>query len=308
MFNLSCTCVLLLVLGMAFAIAIVYKRIKKHKKCGNCPGCQKCVKQNVRLVPLTKRRTVEAFNPGTKKIPNVCHRIVGKVSPRVQRNLDSFAARHPAMKQIIHRNKADDYMSRHAPPTVYAVYKAIRPEYYAARADLARYMILYKEGGLYLDDKSDFSEDVALYVRKFPEVSLHAWRWDTPHWPDYLKNKKGEIVNWGMISAPQNTILKEMILNVCVNAFEDNGDEGGKFAVLRTTGPLMWSFIVQDYEGDPNVRISTESTSPAKYTVFDTMNAHEGLTRTYYGDLKTSVFRKEMLPDKHQLEAEIQDM
>ena len=96
--------------------------------------------------------------------------------------------------------------------------------------------------------------------------------------------------------------------NVCVNAFEDNGDEGGKFAVLRTTGPLMWSFIVQDYEGDPNVRISTESTSPAKYTVFDTMNAHEGLTRTYYGDLKTSVFRKEMLPDKHQLEAEIQDM
>ena len=212
------------------------------------------------------------------------------------------------MKQIIHRNTADDYMSRHAPPTVYAVYKAIRPEYYAARADLARYIILYNEGGLYLDDKSDFSEDVASYTSKYPQVSLHAWRWDTPLWSDYLRNKKGEIVNWGMISAPKNTILKEMILNVCVNAFEDNGDEGGKFAVLRTTGPLMWSYIVQDYEGDPNVRISTESTSPAKYTVFDTMTAHEGLSRTYYGDLKTSVFRKEMLPDKGQLEAEIQDM
>ena len=225
MFNLSCTCVLLLVLVMAFAIAIVYKRLKK---CKNCPGCQKCVKQNVGFVSLTKSRTVEAFNPGTKKIPNVCHRIIGKVSPRVQRNLDSFAARHPAMKQIIHRNTADDYMSRHAPPTVYAVYKAIRPEYYAARADLARYIILYNEGGLYLDDKSDFSEDVASYTSKYPQVSLHAWRWDTPLWSDYLRNKKGEIVNWGMISAPKNTILKEMILNVCVNAFEDNGDEGRK--------------------------------------------------------------------------------
>tara|TARA_Y100000389_G_scaffold203129_1_gene250560 strand:- start:4089 stop:4934 length:846 start_codon:yes stop_codon:yes gene_type:complete len=244
-------------------------------------------------------------------IPYTCHRVVGNISKTALKNIMSYPKRFPKTKQIIHRNRGEDYVKNNAPSSVYAVYNAIRPEYYAARADLARYIILYYEGGLYLDDKSDFSQDVGAFVRQFPGVYLHAWRWPLEFgsmWSDYLQNPKGEICNWGMISAPKNHILKEVIKRICTNAYVDPGEEGGKFAVLRTTGPLIWSEVVQKYEREPGVRISRENLTPAQYTVFKDTDDHQGKAGKYYGDLTTPVIRLNMLPDLQQLKQQLNEM
>ena len=188
---------------------------------------------------------------------------------------------------------------------MYEVYKAIPEEYYAARSDLARYVILYNEGGMYLDDKSDFKEDLFEYTRKKPDIELHAWRWDKPQWSGYLNNPKGEICNWGIITVPKHFILKMTIEQLCLNAYDDPGSEGGKIAVLRTTGPLLLSIILQSYEHLDNIDINRMSDTPAEYRIFSGDRDHEGIHRPYYGTFKFPVFDTKLLPDKRKLIREL---
>ena len=97
-----------------------------------------------------------------------------------------------------------------------------------------------------------------------------------------------------------------MISKLCLYAYKDPGSEGGKFAVLRTTGPLLWSRVVQDHEFLPSVSVSLLSEVPAVYSVFGSPVKHEGLSITYYGDLRTPVFRLKMMPDKEILQKELE--
>ena len=306
-----------------------------EKQCVNCPGCSACigVKSN-KIIPKIRRSVsvVEHFenkdnrptatasratsyargrgSRSRKKsggeIPLVCHRIVGKkISEHIKPHLKSFTRNYPNIEQKIHYNSGEDYMRKHAPSLLLKAWLAIRSEYYAARSDLARYFILYNEGGMYLDDKSNFTENLNSYLNNHKGIKFHGWRWDQPLWAEYLENPKGEICNWGMISAPKHSIPKDMILNVCMNAYSDPGNEGGKFAVLRTTGPLLWSRVIQDREHDSDILIQTESTCPAVYTIFNDAQTHENIRKVYYGDFTTPVFNFRMLPNKNALEKEI---
>ena len=301
-----------------------------EKQCVNCPGCSACigVKSN-KIIPKIRRSVsvVEHFEnkdnrPSRSRtasratsyargksggeIPMVCHRIVGKkISDHIKPNLKSFTRNYPNIEQKIHYNSGEDYMRKHAPPLLLKAWLAIRPEYYAARSDLARYFILYNEGGLYLDDKSNFTQNLNSYLNNHKGIKFHGWRWDQPLWAEYLENPKGEICNWGMISAPKHSIPKDMILNVCMNAYSDPGNEGGKFAVLRTTGPLLWSRVIQDREHESDILIQTESTCPAVYTIFNHAQTHENIRKAYYGDFTTPVFNFRLLPNKNALEKEI---
>ena len=63
------------------------------------------------------------------KIPNVCHRVVGKTSSLARENFISYSERFPNTEQIIHQNSGEDYMKAFAPPSVYQVYKAIPSGY-----------------------------------------------------------------------------------------------------------------------------------------------------------------------------------
>lgn len=315
MIKLSKLCgVALTILVLVLVLALVKRhagtekfKIKPRK---GCPGCSKCVRvKSNKIIPKIRKSVVEKFETADntdRKIPMVCHRIVGKkISDHIKPNLKSFALNYPNIEQKIHYNSGEDYMRKHAPPLLLKAWLSIRPEYYAARSDLARYFILYNEGGLYLDDKSNFTENLKSYIDNHQGIRFHGWRWDHALWAEYLENPKGEICNWGMISAPKHSIPKEMILNVCMNAYSDPGNEGGKFAVLRTTGPLLWSRVIQDRENDPDILIQTESTCPAVYTIFNHAQTHENIRKVYYGDFTTPVFNFRLLPNKNALEKEI---
>ena len=96
-----------------------------------------------------------------------------------------------------------------------------------------------------------------------------------------------------------------MIEKLCLNAYDDPGSEGGKIGVLRTTGPLLWSSILQNYEHLDNIDINRISDTPAEYTVFNGDRDHEGITRPYYGTFKFPVFDTKLLPDKRKLIREL---
>jgi mannosyltransferase OCH1-like enzyme len=55
---------------------------------------------------------------------------------------------------------------------IYRLYEAIHPDYGAARADFFRYLLLYREGGVYLDIKSGCARPLDDIVQESDEFLL----------------------------------------------------------------------------------------------------------------------------------------
>ena len=63
--------------------------------------------------------------------------------------------RMPGYKQIYYTDELiDKYIKNNFSERIYKAYNSINPEYGAAKADFFRYLIIYKEGGIYMDIKT----------------------------------------------------------------------------------------------------------------------------------------------------------
>src|SRR5690349_16789560 len=60
---------------------------------------------------------------------------------------------------------AEEYIAKHFDRRIQRAYSLIDDRYYAARADLLRYLIVYREGGVYLDIKSRFEGPIETFIR-----------------------------------------------------------------------------------------------------------------------------------------------
>jgi mannosyltransferase OCH1-like enzyme len=76
---------------------------------------------------------------------------------------------------------------------VYNAYKKINPIYGAMKADFFRYCVLYKEGGIYLDIKSNFLDDPFKYIKEddicildIKRNNLESWRFYNPTYEQWL--------------------------------------------------------------------------------------------------------------------------
>lgn len=118
------------------------------------------------------------------------------------------------------------------------LYLSIDSNYGSARADLFRYLLMYKVGGVYLDIKSCTTIPLEHTLLITDEYLLT--HWPGRDWAEELNYKHGEFQNWHIICKPGHPFLEKVIETVKDNIKRYNG-EVGKEAVLRTTGPIAYS-------------------------------------------------------------------
>jgi inositol phosphorylceramide mannosyltransferase catalytic subunit len=155
----------------------------------------------------------------------------------------------------------DNYSSR-----IYNAYKKINPDYGASRADLFRYLIIYKEGGVYMDIKSgpnknigDLFEEknkllvslgsnyIPNYIPKHHVKELFSMDDD---WSFITGVKNGSEWQQFIIASPKgNPILGKVIKQVITNIEEGNDYYNhGKYSVLAMTGPIVYSLVIEKYK------------------------------------------------------------
>lgn len=198
------------------------------------------------------------------EIPQVIHQTYF-LSPQdelfpeeLRENVERLKALNPNWEYRFYND--DDiisYIKKHY-PNLLVFYERIDPSYGAARADFFRYLLIYNEGGVYLDIKSNVSRPLKDIIQKDDKYLLS-------HWPSYLPARLrgvhsgithpiGEYQQWHIVSVPGHPFLKNVINNVCWNIENYNPifHDFGTWGVLNLTGPIAYTEaiypIVDNYE------------------------------------------------------------
>ncbi len=206
-------------------------------------------------------------------IPKTIHQTyshVSKLPPALADNIAGIKALNPGWTHILYNDvDIESFILQNYGDRILQYYHRIDAIYGAARADLFRYLLMYKKGGVYLDVKSSI-------VRPLDETLLESDRYLLSQW----HNGKGEQhANWGLhrdlhgiieggefqqwfiACVPGHPFLKAVIENVLSNIDRYNPELHGvgKPGVLRVTGPIAYTLaIVPLLDSYPHRRIDSE--------------------------------------------------
>jgi mannosyltransferase OCH1-like enzyme len=100
----------------------------------------------------------------------------------------------------------------------------------AAKADLWRYLVLYREGGIYLDMDSEIKDDLNDLIKSKDSAIITRER------------NLGKFVQWCLMFSPGHPIL-DICISRCVENIESKITED----ILKLTGPDVFSESVYEY-------------------------------------------------------------
>lgn len=168
------------------------------------------------------------------------------------------------------------------------MFNKISPEYGAAKADLFRYLLLYSEGGVYLDLKSTTLGPLSAVIKDNDTYILSTWE-NSPgeefegvgHWEKF--GVANEFQQWHIICVAKHPFLAAIIEQVVSNIDSYNPFLVGIGAIgtIRTTGPVVYTKVIQSIMHLHSHRFATNSELKIKYSIFETKNAQH---RFYIGN------------------------
>lgn len=173
---------------------------------------------------------------------------------------------------------------------VAALFNCINPDYGAARADLFRYLLMYKCGGIYLDIKASTTTPLRSSIRDDDQYVLSRWR-NSPR--DYHAGyglhpevgSRGEYQQWHIIAAPGHPFLRAVLSKVLRNIEEyiPYLDGVGRRGVLRATGPIAYTLAIEPLLGQHPHRVAaSEESLGLQYSVYSTYSHHHLLFHRHY--------------------------
>lgn len=157
---------------------------------------------------------------------------------------------NPNYTFILYDDEDLEYIFENENDVIKKAYFRINPRYGACRSDLFRYYIIYVNGGIYLDIKIKCKIPFDNFIT-YNDTFLVSY-WEGLYYnKNTLNNKKGELQNWHIICNKNNIILKKLFFEIIhlINNLSVNDCQSiiGKGGVLQTTGPIIFTRILEKY-------------------------------------------------------------
>ena len=248
------------------------------------------------------------------RIPKIIHQTYGtaELPPALARNIADLKASNPGWDYRFYDDAAiESFLLSHYDPAVHALYQRIDPRYGAARADLFRYLVIYKLGGVYLDIKSRFLRPIDDVL--FGDEAFILSQWSNGPGQKYegfgLKTEVaqipgGEFQQWHVIAAPGHPFLHAVLLAVFdgIERYVPWRHGTGKVGVIRLTGPIMYTLTIAPLvAAHPHRRIANEAVMSLDYSIV-AGDTHKALFKAHYTTSEVPVVR---LPPHLRLMSEV---
>jgi hypothetical protein len=227
-------------------------------------------------------------------IPKIIHQTYGTrdLPDALQRNVAALKASNPGWDYRFYDDAAiEAFLAAHYDPAIQALYQRIDPRYGAARADLFRYLVIYKLGGVYLDIKSRFLRPIDDVLRGDEAFILSQWS-NGPGQkyegfglkPEVAHIPGGEFQQWHVIAAPGHPFLQAVLLAVFdgIERYVPWRHGTGKVGVIRLTGPIVYTLTIAPLLADhPHRRITNEAVLSLDYSIAPG-DTHKTLFKAHY--------------------------
>ena len=178
-----------------------------------------------------------------------------KISEAFRQNIDYIKKLNPDWNYILLDDTDIDVYFDLYYPELKPIYKKINPKYGASRADFFRYILMYREGGVYLDIKSAMSYPLNNIIKPDDEYILAHWGCECQK--DKIDNTLGEYQQWHIICKPNHPFLSNVIQHVVDNIKNYKVSDGvGKPGVLKITGPIAYSEAILPIKNMHNHRLA----------------------------------------------------
>lgn len=237
-----------------------------------------------------------------ERIPKIVHQTFPtRILPRaVQMGRDEAVAENPSWDfRLYSDGDVEAFINEIYGPEVLAVYRMLRPEYGAARADLFRYLVVYAIGGAYLDIKSRFTRPIDTAVGGTESFIIAQWR-NAPGafhqgiglLPDLAGIAGGEYQQWHVVGAAGHPFLRAVIVAVlanieCYNPWMTNV---GRIGVIRLTGPIIYTHAIEPIRnGHPHVFYADETCAALEYSAY---KREAVFTTTHYSKLTAPIVKR----------------
>jgi mannosyltransferase OCH1-like enzyme len=201
---------------------------------------------------------------GEFKIPRILHQTYSywdKLSPNVKLVIKENLKMNPGWEYRFYDNEAiDKYIKEHETDYVYRAYKKLNPKFGAAIADLFRYIVIYHEGGVYMDIKSKTNVPLDNWVHK-DKLQVCLFGSENILLKKYFKCEKfknfvsREIQQIFLVYPKNHDILRLLIDTISYNIHNYNNNKlsylpnkiKNGYRVLSLTGPWIYTKILAPY-------------------------------------------------------------
>ena len=193
-----------------------------------------------------------------RRIPRIVHQTFARIedlSPEIlEKNRQLEILNPDYIFEYYDDVRVDSWIEANCDDQLISVFRSINPNYGAAKADLFRYLLIYKTGGIYLDIKSTCIKPLDLIVNPLDEFIISRWELDpltnNRRFGRHMELQKlgiDEFQQWFLISIPFNPIILSVIQEV-TNRLSKSREKFrtsfGRLGVYRLTGPIVFSKVV----------------------------------------------------------------
>jgi hypothetical protein len=187
-------------------------------------------------------------------IPKIIHQtFYTKVLPiELQKNIEKIRSLNPEWEYKLYDDSdVIEFIEDNYDPHVLQYFLRIDRRYGAARADLFRYLLIYKIGGIYLDIKASMCKPLDKVLQTDDSFILAQWndsgqfkQWGTHY--DLAHVDGGEFQQWHIAARPGHPFLKATIESVLANIDRYNPSlhGTGKTGVIKVTGPVAYTAAI----------------------------------------------------------------
>lgn len=237
--------------------------------------------------------------PFVKSVPKIIHQIAinySELPEEINENINKLKALNPGWEYRYYDETAvQEYLKVHYPELI-SLYNSISQVYGAAKADFFRYLLLYNEGGIYLDLKSTINRpldevlnDEDLYVISYWKNAVGDIHEGMGLHKSVTKvSRKGEFQQWFIISAKGHPYLKAVIENVSNNILRYNPilHHVGGWGVLSVTGPIAYTLAIHPIKEQwPYRQLNSNEDIGFEYSIYEAQGLafrHHKILKKHY--------------------------